>query len=296
MMSAALGTSVNRRFGNDHFAAIVAIVRRDSVSPPKLTRYTPIADVFHPVEIRLFKPFGNELAPADRPDGRLGKRLHFDKPLLRHERFNRFAATIASAHVVRIRLDFHHKTERRQIFDDGFSCRKSVHALILACVLVHKSVFADDLDDGQIVTQTEFEVIGIVRGGDLHCASAESDFAIIVRNDGDFPVRERKFDGFAHVLCHLFVFGIDGNGGVAEHGFGTSGCNHDCVVLTYDRVLIIPKIGLLLFVFHFSVAERSVAMRTPVDYAVASVNKSFFVIAYKRIQNRIGAVFVHCES
>ncbi len=298
VMSAALGASVNVGLGHRHFAAIVAVVRGDSVSPPKLTGYAPIADVFHPVEISIFKSLGDKLGffGTHRFDCRLCKRLHLDEPLLGHERFHRFAATIASADVVRVRLDFHHKSERGQILDYRLSCGESVHSLILAGVFVHKSVLADNLNHGQVVAQAEFEVVGVVRRRDFNRARTEADFAIIVRNDGYFSVRKRKFDEFADVFRHFLVFGVDRNRRVAEHSFGTRRRNDDCVVLAYDGILVIPKIGLLFFVFDLCVAERGVTMRTPVDYAVSSVNQTFFVVTYKRFQNRVRAVFVHSES
>ena len=37
-------------------------------------------------------------------------------------------------------------------------------------------------------------------------------------------------------------------------------------------------------------------MRTPVDYAVATVNQSFLVVTHECVENRRRAVFVHCKG
>ena len=81
---AAIRAFVWRFLRNNHLAACVAVIGRDAMSPPELPRDAPIANVVHPVEICLFKPFGNELhlAVSHRFDGRRGKRLHIHKPLL----------------------------------------------------------------------------------------------------------------------------------------------------------------------------------------------------------------------
>ena len=138
-LTSALGTNVNAYLRYGHFAAIVAVIRGDSVSPPKLTGYTPIFNILHPVEIYLTKSGRNEFHLLFLYDVYSGfcKRLHFDKPLFADYRLNRGVASVTLADVVLIILNLYHISLRMQIFAYTLSRLRSVQSAITSCVFVH---------------------------------------------------------------------------------------------------------------------------------------------------------------
>src|SRR5439155_2334295 len=73
---------------DDHVVAVPAVPRRDGVAPPDLTRYRPVADVLHPVEVDLLLVLRDEgdAAVADRRDRRWREPVHAHPPLLQHQR------------------------------------------------------------------------------------------------------------------------------------------------------------------------------------------------------------------
>ena len=72
------------------------------MAPPQLSRDAPVADVFHPVEIRLFKAVRDKvcLFVMNSSDGRLGKGLHMDKPLERDFRLHDVMAALTCPDVM----------------------------------------------------------------------------------------------------------------------------------------------------------------------------------------------------
>ena len=58
-------------------------------------------------------------------------------------------------------------------------------------------VFVDHLDARQIVTLARFEVVGIVRGRDLHRARAELRIGHVVEHDRNLAIRQRQPHGLA---------------------------------------------------------------------------------------------------
>ncbi len=67
-------------------------------------------------------------------------------------------------------------------------------------------------------------VVGIVGRGHLHDAGAEGGIdEEAVGDDGDFAADEGDDDGFSDEVFVAGVVGVDGDGGVAEHGFGAGG-------------------------------------------------------------------------
>src|SRR5689334_4377274 len=86
---------------------------RDAVPPPELSRDTPVADVFHPVEIRLVPIFGNEL---DRTriycmHALLRQRLRLYEPLRGDERLDDIAAAVTLGNRQHMGLDLFHKAQ-----------------------------------------------------------------------------------------------------------------------------------------------------------------------------------------
>ncbi len=70
-----------------------------------------------------------------------------------------------------------------------------------------------------MVALPEGEVVGVVRGGDLDRAGAEVAADPFVEDDGNFAVHERQQKLFAVQMQVALVFGMNGYGNVAEHGF-----------------------------------------------------------------------------
>src|SRR5699024_2514188 len=110
----ALGAKRVLVLGDDHLAAVIAVKRGYSVSPPQLTGYAPVAYVLHPVEIVLFKPLRNKLyvLRPHRLYSGLSKVSHLDKPLKRHPRLYGCSAAVACADVVLVIL-YPHKISSR---------------------------------------------------------------------------------------------------------------------------------------------------------------------------------------
>ena len=69
------------------------------------------------------------------------------------------------------------------------------------------------------------EVVGIVRGRDFDRAGAEFAADPGIDDDGDFAIHERQAQLFAVEMQVALVLGMNGDGGVAEHGFGARGCD-----------------------------------------------------------------------
>ena len=74
-----------------------------------------------------------------------------------------------------------------------------------------------------IVALPEGEVVGVVGGCNLDGAGAEVAADPGVEDDGDLTADERQAELFAVEMQVALVLGMNGDGGVAEHGFGARG-------------------------------------------------------------------------
>ena len=116
------------------------------MSPPKLTRNTPIFNVFHPVIVNFRKPCRRKFDTFSSYGSNRGLRkgFHFYEPLFRNSRFDRIVATITMPYVVSVRFDLFHIAESLQIFYNLFSALVTSHAGIFARFIVHLTVVAYD--------------------------------------------------------------------------------------------------------------------------------------------------------
>ena len=134
----------------------------------------------------------------------------------------------------------------------------------------------EDVDLLEAVALAHREVVGIVRGRDLHEAGAEIGIDVKVAENRDFPVHDRQHDGLADELVLVMVFRGNRDAGVAEHGLGTRGCDHD-VFLAVDRlgqrIAEVPQMAVLLLVLRLVVGNGGTAVRAPVDDALAAIDQ-----------------------
>ena len=63
----------------------------------------------------------------------------------------------------------------------------------------------------------------VVRGRHFHDAGAEFGIGQIVENDGNLAIHQRQLHGLAVQVEVARVLGVDGDGGIAEHGLGPRG-------------------------------------------------------------------------
>ena len=77
---------------------------------------------------------------------------------------------------------------------------------------------------GKLCVDAHLIVIGIVSRSDFHHPCSKCRIDMMVGDDGDYTVHERKIDLFCRYnVCIAFVFWGDSNGGIAKHGFRTCG-------------------------------------------------------------------------
>ena len=223
-----------------------AVPRRDAVAPPELARDAPVADVVHPLEIGLGPVGRNERDAAGfhRLDGLLGQRLGLDEPLRGDQRLHDGLAALALAHVEGVVFRLDQRAARFQVLEDAAAGFEAVQAGVGAGGGGHDAVLVDHLDLGQAVAAAGFEIVGVVRGRDLHHAGAEFGIGQVVQNDGDLAVHQRQLDGVAVQVAIALVVGIDGHGGIAQHGFrARGGDHHEAAGLALHRIAQVPHVA-----------------------------------------------------
>ena len=122
-----------------------------------------------------------------------------------------------------------------------------------------------------------FEVVGIVRGRDLHGARPEFLVHIFVRDDWDPAIGQRKQERFPDQVRISRIGGIDRDGGIAEHRLGTGGRHDDELFRTLDGIFDVPKEPRVLGILHFRVRKRGLAAGAPVDDAAPLIDKPFMI-------------------
>ena len=95
------------------------------------------------------------------------------------------------------------------------------------------------------------EVVGIVRGRDLHRAGAELAADPRIDHDGDFAIHQRQAQLFAMEMQVALVLGMNGDGRIAEHGLRARRGYRDELAgffasIAEHRVANLPEMALLL--------------------------------------------------
>ncbi len=277
------------------------------MAPPKLARDAPVVDVIHPVEIDLFVILRREsdgLCTAgvrlNRGDSLVGKRLNLDKPLRGEARLDNGFAAVAVADVVDVVLDSGQETLCFEVGDDLFASRKAIEAGVWSAVLIDMGAVIHDVDGRKMVALADGEVIGVVRRRDLDGAGAEIAADPRVENDGNLAVHERQAQLFAVEMQIPLVLWMDGDGGIAEHGFRARGRDGEkfaavLAVVSENRIPNLPEVPLLLGVNDFEIADGGLAAGAPVDDVRAAVDKPLLVETNEGFPDCDRQVLVHRE-
>ncbi len=104
-------------------------------------------------------------------------------------------------------------------------------------------------------------------------------------------------NGAAVQIDVTFVAGVDGYGGVTEHGLGSRGSDdEEAVRHSDDGVADVPEMAGGFLVRGFEIGDGGVAAGAPVDHVLAAVDESFFVEADEDFADGAGEAGVECEA
>ena len=297
MRAAALRADLRLRFRNDRLAA-VAVPRGNLVAPPELTGNAPVLDVLHPIIVDFIHAVRDEadLAVFHDIHRRFRKRLHFHEPLRRNARLDDCTAAITGADVVLDRLNLDEVAARIEILHDLLSRLQCRHARVFASVFVDDAAVVHDVDDRQLVAQADLKVVRVVRRRDLHNAGAEILLDIRIRDNRDFPIDERQDHRLANQRLIALVVRVHRHGGIAEHRLRTR-CGQLNIARTIrKRIAQVPERAFLFLKLDLRIGNRGLAVRAPVDDALAAVDQPLVVQLLEHVVDSLVAALVHREA
>ena len=276
--------------GNNHFAAILAVPDRNAVSPPQLTAYTPVADIFHPVRVRILPFFRieHDFAVFPRLERLFCKRLHFYKPLIAQIRlYNGITAVTVTYRMSNFFL-FLKKSEFLQIFYNQSAClRTRKTAIFFRTVFVQSAVRIKNIYDFKIIPLTNLPVVRVVSRRNFYHTGSEFLVYVTVCNNRNNAVCKRKFKFLAYNILVAFVSRIYGDSCITKKRLRTRSSNFNARASVRRRSVskLIPDVvhcAGCISVINFVICKRSSATRTPVYKILTFIDKSALV---KRNEN-----------
>ena len=183
---------------------------------------------------------------------------------------------------------------------DLLPCSEAVLANQNLSLFVETSVVVDDVDNREIVPQTDFVVVGIMGRCDLEAACTEIHFDIFIFYNRDFLVDERDDDLLALEPEMPLVRRIDTDGRIRHDCLGTGRRNHKILVgriaLAVGNIVAeMIEMALGVLVDNLVVADGSEGYRIPVDHAHSPVDQTFLVEMAEGSDDCCGKVRIHCE-
>ena len=145
------------------------------------------------------------------------------------------------------------------------------------------------------MAQTDFEVVGVVRGRDLDGARPELGIDVLVCHDGDLPIGQGKKERLSDESGIARIAGMHRDRRIAEHGLGAGGRNDDFLAAALDGIGKIPEMPVFFRVLDLRIGKRRLTARTPVDDAVSAIDEPLVIKAEKSLVHGAGAFLVHCE-
>ena len=268
------------------------------MSPPELTGDTPVLDVLKPVKVGLTVVLRNELelTGLDRPDRRLRHLLHTYEPLRLDHRLDRGATAVVGTDIMLRRNDLHQQTEIGQILYHGLPRLIAVHAIILRTRTVDGRIIVQDIDLRQIVTLADLEIVRVMCRCDLYRTGSEGHIGMLITDDRDLTIRERKLHHLTDHILITRVLRIDGDSGITEQRLRTGGCDLDLAGTIRERIEDMPEVAFLLLMVYLCITEGSMADRTPVDDSGALIDVALLIQIDEGRLNGVCAALVHGEA
>ena len=265
---------------NNRLTALIAVVSRDSVSPPQLTGNTPVTDVLQPVQVSLVKTlrYKLQIAVVKSLNRSLCHLVHLYKPLrFDHWLYSCVAAVMCSNAVI-VGNYLNQKAKLVQILYHDFSCLVAIHACVFSAKLIDGSIIVHDVDFRKVVSLSNLKVVRVVCRSDLYASSSEFLVNILVCNYWDLSVCERKLQHFAYDIFVTVIIRVYCNCSISKKCLRTGSCDlYEFALFSNNRIVDVPEESVLILMLNLCIGNGGLAYRTPVDNTGSLVDVSFFI-------------------
>ncbi len=177
------------------FAALLALIDRQSETPVALLRDHPVVHVAQPVDLALFAEFGDPANVAGDLHQPLAQRSHRDVPLVDDAKDDVGLAAPAGRVAVAVVVVVEQQAARAQVVDDRLGDIVGVHPAEEVEALVEMTHFVDRRDDLEIVHLRELVVLAATAWCDVDDAASLVCCNIIPGDDSMFRHRHWPADG-----------------------------------------------------------------------------------------------------
>ena len=142
MCASAFRAFLRHLSSNHHLTALIAVISRNSVSPPELTGNAPVTDVLQPVKISLVKACRNKLkvSVVQSLDGCFCHFVHFYKPLWFDHRLYSCTAAVMCTNAVAVRNNLYKEPLLFQVFYHCLTCFIAIHTCIFSAKAVDSRI------------------------------------------------------------------------------------------------------------------------------------------------------------
>ena len=171
-----------------------------------------------------------------------------------------------------------------QLLDHCLTCIESIHAIEFGAGSSHHTMLIHDHDHLDVMALAHLEVIWIVGGSYLDCASSELGIDQFIFDDRDVAIDEWKEDLLADKVLITRISWMDGDCAIAEHRLGASGGDGD-----RDLVIAVTDLDELTFIitmFDFYIRKCSEAAWTPVDDPLCAIDQLLLIESLEYLQYR----------
>ena len=283
----------------NYITTLGQIVSRNALTPPQLTRDTPVLDVLHPVAVYILIFLGNklDLVLHHRAGCGLSQFLHRQEPLHRQLRLDGHTRTLRETYVVGVSLGLLQQVSRSQILLDLLTNHKAVHTYVHTHLVVQRTVVVEDVDGLQTILLAEHIVVHVVCGSNLQCTRTELDIDIRIADNGNRATNQRHnhtcIGGQPRVTL---VIGINTQSSITQNGLG-AGCSHDDrAISTLNLITQVVELTVRLLVDHLLVRESCLCRGVPVDHTNTAIDLTLVVEINEDLDHTLGARIVHREA
>src|SRR3990170_8972346 len=121
----------------------------------------------------------------------------------------------------------------------------------------------------------DLEIVEVMGRRDLHRAGAFLGIGIFVGDDRDAAADQRQDHILADEMLVALVVGMNGNGGVAEHGLGPGGGDDDELAgPPLDGIAQMPEMPLGLDLLDLEIGNGGQELGVPIDQALVLVDQA----------------------
>ena len=133
------------------------------------------------------------------------------------------------------------------------------------------------------MTKTYLKIVRIMCRSNFYNSGSKFRIYIFICNQRNFSSDKRYYQHLTYQMTVSLIFRMNCHSRIPDNCFRSCCRNFQEFIRILEHIFKMPKMSVVIFVIYLCIRKRSLAIHTPVNDTISTINIAFFIQLHKKL-------------